>query len=642
MPTRQINRKGRHRFILEPKRGFNSGVSFESPPLSATERDAFSSRIKHISSLLPPAPRGFGPPCADRAAWRTVRNLAYFAHQLHWAREQIVLPCPQISEENYLRFHRDGDRQLYEQPFLARRDRLRSFVLAECLEPDGRFAQAAAQEIACILEEKTWCLPAHDPDLDFLEGRAIPVDLAVCSRAWTLASADHLLGDLLPHELRRGIRQSLRLRFFQPFIESVRLGRCDRGWFWRLAPHNWNAVCHASLVGAALTILESREERAEIIAAAEQGIRHYLAGFRADGYCTEGLHYWNYGFGHFTLLAESVFRATEGKLDFWRLENVSAIASYGRRIEMRRGLAPWLSDCPPETVPMEWICQCADSRLGIPLGQPGEAAPPDYWRLLYIAEMMAFPGSAGLNPCSPHPVELRDWFPDSAVYIGRPAQDEPRSLSLALKGGHNGEHHNHNDVGVIVVAVGPVAHVVDPGQEIYTKRTFGAHRYESAVNSSRGHSVPWVEGVEQSAGRDCAAKVISADFSPITDQLVFDLSSAYPAAAPELLLRELIFERSGAGHVIVRDSAVFDRPRRFGTALITFSHFRQTGPQEWILGEGVSALRVIVETPDHSGFLFEQETLNSALPAGRRAVRLGWLRSEPSRRPAIELRFSPA
>ncbi len=49
---------------------------------------------------------------------------------------------------------------------------------------------------------------------------------------------------------------------------------------------------------------------------------------------------------------------------------------------------------------------------------------------------------------------LRDWFPNGGVLIGRHMSDPKRPFGVAIKGGHNNEHHNHNDVGTYLVAVG--------------------------------------------------------------------------------------------------------------------------------------------------------------------------------------------
>ena len=42
---------------------------------------------------------------------------------------------------------------------------------------------------------------------------------------------------------------------------------------------NWNAVCHAGVTGAALSIIEDITDRATVVAGAELGKEYYLGGF---------------------------------------------------------------------------------------------------------------------------------------------------------------------------------------------------------------------------------------------------------------------------------------------------------------------------------------------------------------------------
>ena len=80
-----------------------------------------------------------------------------------------------------------------------------------------------------------------------------------------------------------------------------------------------------------LALLPERNERAYYIAAAEKLIQHYLKGFTPDGYCSEGLGYWNYGFGYYVLLSDVVYQATGGKLDWMTDPLVRKVATFGLR-----------------------------------------------------------------------------------------------------------------------------------------------------------------------------------------------------------------------------------------------------------------------------------------------------------------------
>ena len=86
-------------------------------------------------------------------------------------------------------------------------------------------------------------------------------------------------------------------------------------------------------------------------------------------------------------------------------------------------------------------------------------------------------------------------------------------LALAAKGGHNGESHNHNDLGSYVVTVDGVIVMVDPGSEVYTQRTFSDRRDESDACNSFGHPVPVVAGSLQRVGRDAQTRTVATRFA---------------------------------------------------------------------------------------------------------------------------------
>ena len=142
------------------------------------------------------------------------------------------------------------------------------------------------------------------------------------------------------------------------------------------------------------------------------------------------------------------------------------------------------------------------------------------------------------------------------------------SFAVAVKGGHNDEFHNHNDLGSYVVLVGGKIVAGDPGGEVYTARTFSKHRYDSKVLSSYAHPVPVVDGQLQGTGRKFAAKIVRTDFTDAKDEIVFDLTAGYPVKTLKRLLRTFIFDRA-AKRFTVRDEVEFSEPTAFAEAWIS-------------------------------------------------------------------------
>ena len=103
--------------------------------------------------------------------------------------------------------------------------------------------------------------------------------------------------------------------------------------------------------------------------------------------------------------------------------------------------------------------------------------------------------------------------------------NKKEKYTLAAKGGHNDEPHNHNDLGSFVVFADGKYIVDDLGWPEYDKNYFNkAVRYENYIcASSFGHSVPIIDGKGQLYGKDKRAKVISAE----NNEFYIDLSLAY-------------------------------------------------------------------------------------------------------------------
>ena len=139
---------------------------------------------------------------------------------------------------------------------------------------------------------------------------------------------------------------------------------------------------------------------------------------------------------------------------------------------------------------------------------------PTGW--LFEAMIFSFPNAASETP----PAESeqgeeggraeglgeRTFFDDAGILVCRPGGRRRCRLAAALKGGHNAEHHNHNDVGSYVAVVGSEPVLLDSGGEVYTSRTFSGRRYESKILNSWGHPVPVIGGALQRTNGDARGR----------------------------------------------------------------------------------------------------------------------------------------
>ena len=628
------------RTVLKPLLTFVSVTAVLAPPLSWAEATVDSNRVAHIAASLPTAPAGLGRPANNRADWERLARSPAFADQVVAAEKLARTADPALPDELFLDYSRTGNRDRCQRVMFERGERLTTFVLAECLENKGRFIQPLTNTIAALCSEKTWVYPAHDGKLDSFNGRSVTMDLRAAAVAWELATADFLLGEKLPASTRQLIRENVNRRVLQPFRDMVVGRRPEISWL--RVENNWNAVCLAGVTGAALALEDSAKNRAWFIAATEFYIRNFLKGFTPDGYCSEGLSYWNYGFGHFAMLGETMRQATSGAVDLLADAAALSPARFAARSEILNGFYLTIADCSPGTKPDEKFVRYLDERLGVATSgdrgalflHPGRSLVPS---VLFGFLPEKLPVVARVDEAAGSP--LRTWFKDGGVLICRTMPGAKSPFAVALKGGHNAEHHNHNDVGSFSVVSGREMVLCDPGAEVYTARTFSGKRYDSKVLNSFGHAVPVIAGKLQRTGGAAKAIVLRSDFTAASDSLALDIKSAY--AVPELrkLERSFVFDRTKTS-LSIRDDVEFSSPQTFETALVTWGKWKQVSADELSVTDGDEAVRVRIET---GGLPVEirSEILDEDVRARTKPTRIGISLKSPVQKAGVTLIVTP-
>lgn len=592
-----------------------------------------ASRVNEIAAMLPAHAEGAGRPITDRAAWADVLvRHPELRGVIRQAVRDAASPLPAQPDSLYLEFSRDGNRDHWQNVAGSRRGRIGIFTLAECLENKGRFIAPLEQAINAICAERAWVLPAHDGRLQNFYGKTVDIELGSSALAADLATADYLLGDRLSPATRELIKQNLERRIFNPYRAALDGDRPEFHWM-RALSNNWNAVCYDGVTAAALAMIDSREERARFIAVVEKNISSYLdGGFTPDGYCVEGLGYWNYGFGHFILLSENIREQTGGKLDLMSLPDADLPALFGVRSVILDDVHLSIADCNPDGGPSPLLMDYLSRRFDINLP---ESPAPRLAGSLYEQVIMAFLPSnlpaiqgtsqlshdrEGVDPMQELP--WRTWFRDSGILICRPGPDAAAQFAVAIKGGNNGVNHGHNDAGSFSVVDGTNMVICDPGGEIYTARTFSSRRYESKVLNSFGHAVPIVADQLQRHGLDARAVVLATNFTTSADGIVFDLRSAYSVRDLQKLQRTFVYRRGNTPCLEVRDEVNFSQPENFESALITWGRIQRLAADKLTISDGSGAVRVQIDTGGIP-FHLRQETIDENTENKRKPVHLG-------------------
>jgi heparinase II/III-like protein len=521
------------------------------------------------------------PPSADRDAWKRLTQADRYrlrAESLIASAEELRgEPWPALPATLYMDYARNGDRESFQRPNFARRTRLATLVLAECFQHEGRFLDEIINGIWAICEEATWCLPAHSypqgmgRELDILprQDREI-VDLFAAQTAMDLSEACYLLADELD-ALTPVVRERVRREALRRVVDPV----LDRGDFsWMTAIFNWNTWCSSCTLGAGLYLLDDPQRTADLVWAMMGSTDAFLAGQLPDGGCSEGPGYWGAAPGAMLNLLELLHSRSDGRIDVYSEPLIADLGRYIARVHLD---GPWFapfSDCPPRVGVATGLTYRYGERIGDAdmcnlalLGRQDflfDASPDTRSKLAHgrtsipreLRGLFWVPGDATPEKTD-RPLDM--WLRDLGVLVARETPKPGEGLVLAIKGGHNGEHHNHNDVGQSIILLNGQPMIVDVGINTYTRKTFGPQRYEIWCIRGSAHNAPIVNGSEQAPGRSCAARDLHHEHSDSETSLSMDLAPAYGEEASIRSLRRVAHLRRGEKpQIALSDHLVMD------------------------------------------------------------------------------------
>ncbi|MBB6671867.1 heparinase II/III domain-containing protein [Cohnella nanjingensis] len=508
-----------------------------------------------LSVLLPVRRFRPFPTADDRPAWEAIPDRL----RTSWLREGeafLGYRWPSLLASDFLAYARTGSRH-YDSLYQLRRAALGCLVVCECLEGKGRFLDDIANGVFVLCEETSWCLPAHmslsrgGEGLGLADPEEPVVDLFAADTGALLAWTAYLLQDRLdrisPLVCRR-IRQEVGRRILVPYET-----RSDFWWmgFAGHEPNNWNPWCHSNVLAAVLLLEEDEGRRVRLTNRIMSSLDRYLAVQYPDGGCDEGPTYWNVAAGSLFDCLELLYMATDGAVDLYDRPLIRQLGQYIAKVSIHGAYYVNFADGSAEPRLDYALIYRYGRRIGDPsmtaLGLSGmrEAASVyDGGHIFFLFRELAGIGLAaelerdrGMaeRESEPEPAyELDGWLDRIQVMTARERSDR-MGLYLAVKGGHNGESHNHNDIGQFVVYADGEPFLIDVGVENYSARTFGPGRYDIWTMQSGYHNLPAVNGYDQTAGKAFRAREVIYEADENGARMSLDLAGAYP---PEAGLRQ--------------------------------------------------------------------------------------------------------
>jgi len=438
----------------------------------------------------------------DKTFWSRVGTDARYATLLahvkqRWEETRYSLPVPAMTYAARMAFYRTGDRKEFETPYFRRRNSLSYAALLALVYPEEKaYINYVHELIWAICDEYSWALPAHTKgDVD---GDVGEIDLFNAETVFALAEICALLEGRLEPLLLARVRAEAEHRVFDTFKSRI-------SWYETL-DSNWAAVCAAN-VGGAMMYLDPALFEASLPRLL-RSMHLFLGGFSEEGICMEGTSYWNYGFSNFAWFADMLYAYTNGRTDLFDDPRASAVASYMQKSFLRGNTTVSFSDGTRSGKVYDSLQYYLSLRYPDTVHLlPEEVSIPVSGNVVWMNLARAFVYHPDEN-CERHlPIKSFD-FPTAGQAIVNEAR-----YSLFVKAGHNKEQHNHNDVGSFILSTKAGQVFCDLGSGLYTREYFRytmEERYSVLCCSSKGHSVPLINGQPQLHGREYGGSITHA------------------------------------------------------------------------------------------------------------------------------------
>lgn len=481
--------------------------------------------------------------------------------------QELSTPYPQLTAPAYLAYTRAGDRLAYEDPYFARRRTLNALVMAECAEGKGRFLDRIAEGAWLLCEETGWQLPAHNSYERGGKRLALPdpdrpvIDLFAAETAAQLAVLAQLLGPVIEQAapgLVGRIDRELERRVFQPYLTQH---------FWWMGDgdepmNNWTAWCTQNVLLASLTRPTDQASRRAVMQKAAASLDAFLKDYGEDGACDEGVLYYRHaGLCLFNALDVLDSVAPGAFSSLWREPKLRKVAEY--IVHMHVDGQRYFNFADSSAIVER--CGAREFLFGRAVGSTvltdfaasdwqveRKATLPDEINLFYRVQSAFAAGDLNAHQAVA-PAKPDTFLPSVGLMVARDDR-----FALAVKAGDNGDGHNHNDVGSVILYKDGHPVLIDVGVETYTAKTFSRQRYDIWTMQSAYHNLPTFEGIGQQDGEQFAAREVDVQLNEDSATIEMDLAGAYPTQAGVRSYRRRVHLQKG-GDVTITDRYDGDR-----------------------------------------------------------------------------------
>jgi hypothetical protein len=582
---------GQHELLRSMGAISNGGQSArlaESPQnlLSTTYTDAFlSSRLIPVNEWHP------YPRWSERGAWEAV-PADMRAALVERAQADQKQGWKAFLASTFLDFKRNGNRSRYEADSFGRRDRLLRFVLAECMDGQGRFLDEISNGVWLICEESFWGVPAHLGAQR--AGVGLPdvsepiIDLFAAATAQLLAWTWYLLGDQL-NRVSPLIGQRIRIEAERRILRPAR-ERDDFTWMGLDGKdrrmNNWNPWINSNLLVANLVLEEDQKARVHEVGRIARSLDVFLNQYWPDAGEEEGPGYFSVSpmcyFESVSLLESATGNAT----NIFANPFIDAMGRYILNARIADGDYINYGDAHVKAAPegallyrygkavhdeqMEAFGAYCAAEEGWTATGPALSRALNQSLSSMSRALPAVLAANEIRSARREDVLLRDaWYPSLGLMTAREKANSAAGMYAAVLAASNGRSHSHNDTGSFIVYHDGDPVVIDVGVEAYTAKTFSRDRYSIWTMQSAYHNLPTIGGVMQRDGLEFRATQVQYESSAERAMLRCNLATAYPKEAGiRTWMRTVTLDRV-RGEVTVEENFELERPLPVSLSIMT-------------------------------------------------------------------------
>lgn len=434
-------------------------------------------------------------------------------------------PIETLSYSKFKLIYKTGNRSLYQEEYILRRERLAILQILSIY--DIQYVEELENTLAAICDEFTWIWPAHClKDKETGEFDYSIVDLYSAQAALWLSETLFLFNEYLSTDIKNRIKKSIKEKVLDNFENRT---------FWWETKYgtNWTSVCGA---GVGIAYLYAFPERFALVKDRIFALMEdYMRGIHNDGLCEEGPAYWAYGFGFLCIFADAYKQRFNEIPEFLQSDKVLKTLHYyqhsvlgGKYIQIGDQTSEDVKDYTvfeliiKKLFPEQFLLPEYDFVLNYPID-----SKPLITRVLdSVGRYDSEERRKNLN------AEFSTYYKDSQVFLF-----SNTNYAFSVKGGHNHEMHNHNDVGAFTVLRNGKKIISDYGSGEYNWAYFedpqSRYSEKTFTCGSCSHSVPIIDGMYQKFGCEYKAEYIASNDKSIT----FDIAKAYGLNDESILVK---------------------------------------------------------------------------------------------------------